>query len=422
MQEKLNILFLSNRVPYPVKDGQSRRTYNILKGLAQKNNVYLLSLGENADEKNSGALEHLSSFCSQVELVASPPKALSISMMYRLLRSLFSTTPYTMWRHYSMPYRKRVRELLGSGKFNLVHCDIMPIAYIVRDIKSVPCALTDHDVCHVKAARIAKQCRNVFLKLFLYLEAAKLRHIETRIFSEAAMGVAVSQVDKTMLQRLCPKGKFIVAENGVDISEFQPAGKGPEPDTLIWVGGFGYAPNREALYWFLREIYPLIKKDVPTVRFTVVGGAVPKRMGKLFSQDRSIKQLGYVEELLPHIQKAAVFVVPLLSGSGTRLKTIEAMAAGKAIVTTGVGCEGIEGAQQKHFLIADTAAHFAQGVVTLLRNAELRKKLEKNARILAEEKYDWKLITAKLDGAYKDLTGKRARQPLCNSIQDTVPA
>lgn len=220
----------------------------------------------------------MKSFCEEVEVVPSPSKTLSFSMILRLLRSIISADPYTIWRHYSSAYLKRMHELLKSNKFDLIHCDIMPLAYTIRNIRAIPCTLTDHDVCYVKALRISRQSRNIPLKLFLYFESLKLRNLERKIFERVNIGITVSEQDKSLLKKLCPKGNFIVIENGVDTSEFKPSNSGPEPNNLLWIGGFGYAPNREAMYYFHEKIYPLIKKEIPAVKLSIVGGGITKRL------------------------------------------------------------------------------------------------------------------------------------------------
>jgi glycosyltransferase involved in cell wall biosynthesis len=403
MDKKLKILFLSNRVPYPIKDGQSRRTYNILKGLAERHEVYFLSLYESNDEISPQTMRHLERYCKQIEVIPSPSKKLSPSMILRLLRSLISADPYSVWRQYSPTYLRRIEKVLETNKIDLIHCDILPLAYTVRKSGNTPCTLTDHDVCYLKALRISKQSRNIPLKLFLFFESKKLRRYESKIFEHVSMGLTVSEVDKRLLNEICPKGKFAVIENGVNIDEFKPLSEDSERDTLLWVGGFGYSPNKEAIHYFLDSIYPIIKKEVPGLKLNIVGGSVTKKIKNIACCDSSINVFGYVDDPLPYIQRSAIFIVPILSGSGTRLKTLEAMAAGKAIVTTTVGCEGIEGIDKVHYLVADHPSDFAKSVVALLKNPDLRKQLGINARRLASQKYDWKIIFEKINHVYMNL-------------------
>ena len=398
---KLKILFLTNRSPLPMVDGQSRRTYNILKGLAEKHDIYLLSLFESSYEIDSKNIQHLEVFCKKVEMIRAPSKQLSFSMVIRLLRSLISIDPYTIWRHYSKIYKKRVLELVKKIDFDLIHCDILPLAYTVRNLKTPPCTITDHDVSYLKCLRMAKQCRNPLFRLLLYLEAFKLKCLEGNIFEQVDLGITVSEFDKGLLKKICPQGRLEVVENGVDTNMFKPISEKTEDNTLLWVGGFSHYPNREAIYYFLKNIYPLIKEQVYDVRLNIVGGGVTKILNRFSASDSSIKIMGYVDDPLPYIQKATVFIAPLLSGSGTKLKILEAMAAGKAIVTTSVGSEGIEGIDKEHYLIEDKPEDFAKSVIDILNDQLLKEYLGINAIKLVKEKYDWKIICEKMDIIYR---------------------
>ncbi len=405
MNNRLKILFLSNRIPFPIKDGQSRRTYNILRGLAGRNDIYFLSLYESIEEIDPQTIDHLKSFCDDVEYIISPSKKISFQMVIRLLRSLVSSDPYTVWRHYSSAYIKRIQDLLKERKFDLIHCDILPLAKTIQRVKTIPCTLTDHDVCYLKALRISEQSRNLLLRIFMHFESFKLKNFERKIFKQISMGITVSEIDKKILSVLCPEGNFTVIENGVDTDTFRPADGATEANSLLWVGGFGYSPNREAIYYFLKEIYPLVKKKAKNVKINIVGDGVTKKLKSLSAGDSSINIIGYVDDPIPYIQKATAFIVPILSGSGTRLKTLEAMSAAKAIVTTSVGCEGIDGIDKIHYLIADRPLDFANSIIELFNNPNLQQKLGVNARRLATQKYDWKIVSEKINNLYKNMMG-----------------
>jgi glycosyltransferase involved in cell wall biosynthesis len=420
---RLRILFLTNRSPYPIKDGQSRRTYNILRGLARRHEVFLLSLYQSPDEIEAERLKHLETFCKEVEMLPAPKKSFSLGMATRLLASLFSLEPYTIWRHYSPKYARRVRASLDARSFDVIHCDILPLAYCVRDLNSSFCVLTDHDVSYIKARRLAVQNRNPAMKLFMHYEALKLECLERRIFRKVNLGIAVSELDRRHLQALCPSGRFAVIENGVDVRTFVPAPKAPESDTLIWIGGFGDYYNYEAIFYFLNEIYPGIKGKTTGIKFYVVGGNVPDRLANVAARDSSIVATGHVEDPLPYLQRASVFVAPILSGGGTKLKVLEAMAAGKAIVSTSVGVEGIEANDGEHFLVADDPKVFSARVVSLLKEPDLRERLGANARLLTERKYDWTAICDRASQIYIDAFQEYMAEPnpVASSLRSDSP-
>jgi glycosyltransferase involved in cell wall biosynthesis len=407
---RLKILFLANRIPYPIRDGQARRTYHILKGLGEAHEVHLLSMFETPEEAQPATLEHLRTFCHTVEMLPAPPKKPGIEMSLRVLRSLVSVEPYTIWRHYSDRFAARVREQLAAMKFDAVHCDILPIAYAVRDLDKPFCVMTDHDVSYLKARRLAEVRRNPAAKLFIRYEAAKLERLERTIFSHVDLGIAVSDADRRLLEELNPGRPFAVVENGVDVNAFTPDASAIDPDTLVWVGGLRDRSNFEAVRFFVHDVYPLIQRRHPRAKLLIVGSGVPPSLANSIAREPSITVTGFVADPVPFIQCAAVFVAPILSGSGTKLKVLEALAAGKAIVATSLGVEGIEGRSGEHFRVADTAEEFALRVVEVLNDETLRDRLGSNARRLAEEKYDWRIICTKMSRIYEDAAAGRHRE------------
>lgn len=404
MKSKNRILFLSNRGLLPVKDGHTMRSFHILKGLARNNRIYFLSLFETQEEIAPENVRELKKICHRVEFFPAPPKTIGFGMAARLIRSLVSPEPYTIWRHYSGAFLKRVNEFISSEKVDIVHCDILPLCYTVRSRNDVFRSVTDHDVSYLKCYRMARGTSAGALKLFLYLEAWKLRRLEKKIFRQVDLGITVSELDKCVLSRLCPEGVFLVVENGIDPDRFFPSEDLGEQRKLLWLGGFDHYPNKEAILFFLRKIYPLVKKTDSGVSVDIVGGGVDSEIMSVADGDPGIHFTGYVDDPLPYIQRATVFVAPVLSGGGTKLKVLEAMASGKAIVTTSVGAEGIDGVAGIHYLMADDSKQFADAVVRLLHDESLRMLLQGNARKFAVEKHDYIEICRKLDGYYRSVS------------------
>lgn len=402
---------MSNRGLLPIKDGHTRRSFNILKGLARSNQIYFLAFFETPEEIANENIQELREICHQIEFFPAPSKTIGFGMVARLIRSLVSLQPYTIWRHYSRPFLKRVNELIASEMFDIVHCDILPLCYTVRNRKEVFCSITNHDVSYLKCYRIAKKTRTGALKLFMYLEAWKLLRLEKKIFKQVNLGITVSEHDKRVLTKLCPEGVFLVVENGIDPEQFFPSEAHQEKNKLLWLGGFDYYPNREAILFFLGRIYPIVKKAVPDVSIDIVGGGVLPEIVDSAVGDQSIHFVGYVDDPLPYIQRATLFVAPVLSGGGTKLKILEAMASGKAIVTTSLGAEGIDGVSGTHYLVEDGSKKFADAVIRLLNDETLRSFLQNNARKLAVEKYDYIKICRKLDDYYRSLSISVRRKP-----------
>ena len=400
------ILFLTNCPPFPITDGQTRRTYHILKGLAERHEVYLLFLDDDADhDVLSDRKNHLNSFCCYVEGVQGPPKRFSVPMAGRIARSLVSILPYTVWRHFSRPFLERVRQLCEEFTIDIVHCDALPLIYARKAANGRKFTLTDHDVSYLKIKRMISSRNGILYNAFLFLESIKVRNLEKRIFGEVDLGIVVSEFDRDILNGLCPNGKFAVVENGVDVGHFSPGQKVDEDIDLIWVGGFSHYPNREAVIFFLEKIFPLLR-DQGGVRIAIIGGNVPERLMKMTPNDTNVEFLGYVDDPVPFIRRSKIFIVPILSGSGTRLKILEAMSVGKPVVTTTIGCEGIQGVNGIHFFVEDSPKAFAEKVIVLLKDDNQRKRVGEAARQCIEDQYNWENICHKINDIYWDMAGE----------------
>lgn len=404
------ILFLSNRGLLPVVDGHTRRSFNVLKGLCENHSVYYLSLYEGEDEVSKENTEKLKTFCTEVEFFKSPSKKISIEMLWRLFLSLVTLDAYTIWRHYSGPYKKKVRELIKSGDFDIVHCDILPLTYTIMGENKIYRSVTDHDVSYRKCLSQAKTSKNIFKRLFLLFEAAKLKRLEKKTFNDVDLGIVVSEADKNDLLNLSPMGNFLVVENGVDLQSFIFGEKEEgvravrsESCRLVWLGGFNHYPNKQAIFYFLNEVYPLIREKIPDASINIIGGGLTKELTNFEALDSGISFKGFVDDHNYYLINSDIFVAPILSGGGTKLKILEAMAAGKAVVTTPVGAEGIDGVAGVHYLIAHDSADFVKAVCQLHNDKNLLFSLEMNSRKLILEKYDNEKIVAKINSYYENI-------------------
>jgi len=233
------------------------------------------------------------------------------------------------------------------------------------------------------------------------LQWQKLRRYETEACRRMDKVVVVSQADRIALQRLLPGVESAVVPNGVDTSYYLPAHMEKESDTsLVFTGKMDFRPNVDAVLWFGQKVWPLIQQDVPKARFNVVGRDPHPRLRPLRGLP-GITVTGYVEDIRPHIAEAGVYVVPLRVGGGTRLKVLEAMSMSKAIVSTSLGCEGIDMMPGLELLIADEPRSFAKKAVSLMQDRERRIELGLAARRLVEARYDWQHITSLMEQVYE---------------------
>jgi sugar transferase (PEP-CTERM/EpsH1 system associated) len=399
----MNILFLSTRSPYPLISGHSLRTYHILKGAAQKHNVTLVTFIQlPMHELKEENLKHLRSFCKAVYPFKIPMDFSRSKYATGLFMNLFSSKPFVAKKYNVPEVRDKIREILKTENIDLVHVDMLPLAVYINEFEKLPKILVNHNVESVRLFRWFQTEPNPVKKAYLGIQYPKLKAFERTAMEKFDCCVVVSEKDRELLREMGVKNNLAVVPNGTDTSFFKPMGRKKIDNSVLWLGHMDVHTNKDAVLYFWREIFPLLEKQYPEVRMTFVGSAPPKEIADAANKNGNIKVTGFVDDVRPYMDEAAVMVVPLRIGSGTRLKILDAMAMGKAIVSTSVGCEGLQVSDNENILISDTPKDFVQKVIKLLQDDSLRFKIEKNARKGAEN-YAWALIVNKQDGVYQSV-------------------
>ena len=229
------------------------------------------------------------------------------------------------------------------------------------------------------------------------LEASQVADRERRVWADASGVVFCSDREVEAARRAVPTGRFATVPNAVDLDVFRDEAVNAveEPDQLTFTGLLRYSPNADAVRWFVHEVLPLVRAAVPAVRFEAVGKSPSPKLAALAGP--GVQITGTVPDVRPALARAAVVVVPLRVGSGTRIKILEAMAMGKAVVSTAIGCEGLDVRDGEHLVVADDADGFAATVVQLLRDPALRARLGAAGRALVEREYSWPMSVERLE-------------------------
>ncbi len=399
------ILLLTPQLPYPPHQGTTIRNYNLLVNLAARHEVHLLSFAHSHDELSKAA--PLQRCCRSAETVPIPQR----STLGRLLSVFFSPLPDMALRLPSKIFRAKLATMLGRQRFDVVQVEGIEMAqyglWLLEESRgSRPLIVfDDHNAEYVLQQRAFET--DVRLPgrwpaaLYSFIQWRKLSRYEAESCRRTDRVVAVSEADKKALCRLTPGLKVTVIPNGVDTEYYKPQSLPSYSQTLVFTGKMDFRPNIDAVLWFCREVLPLLRAELPTIHFYIVGQKPHRRILPL-ADDPAVTVTGYVDDIRPHIARAELYVVPLRIGGGTRLKVMEAMAIGKAIVSTTVGCEGFEVTDGRELVIADTAADFARRVIELLGDDRARESLGREARRLVEERYDWQAIVPRLDKVYDE--------------------
>lgn len=403
----MRILFLTPQLPYPPHQGTALRNYGLIKGLSRRHKISLLSFLE-PNQTLDGATP-LSSCCHTLETVPAPPPR---SMLRRARDTFTRLLPDMALRLASRQFAQQLDRLLARQSFDLVHIEGIEMApYLDAVLRRVPTTVFDDHNCEYM---LQKSYAQVDLRLprrwpgaiYSLIQWQKLRHYEAGVCRRAHHVLAVSQTDAEALQRLVPGLEVTVVPNGIDTDQYTPTdaqANRPSPPALVFTGKMDFRPNVDAVRWFADAILPRVRAAVPDAHFFAVGQRPHPQLDDLRANP-ALTLTGWVEDMRPYIADASVYVAPLRMGSGTRLKLLEAMAMGKAIVSTRLGAEGlIEPAETGPALVLvddNDPAAFADAVVALLRDPARRASLGKAARAYVEAHFDWRVIVPKLEALY----------------------
>jgi len=396
----MKILWFSHFLPYPPRGGAKQRSYNLIKEAAGKHKVYLFAINHDAGN-TAEAIDALKKFCYGVKIIDLP--ADRSFKYFRAVSNLFSIIPYTAFWLQSEEIRLSIRQILKKDVFDLAHFDSIDACGYLKEANNMLKVLNHHNIESQMMFRRSLKDISPLKKLYFFWEALRLRNYEKKVCPQFNYNLTVSELDKERLLRISSKAKVEVVENGVDTEYFQAKGDNIEPYSLIFAGRLEWYPNRDAIMFFAKKIWPLLKKEIPQVKITVIGDNPPGYILRLSRKDPSFIVTGFVEDVRPYLEKAQVYICPIRDGGGTKLKILDALAMAKPVVAHPVAIEGIAVEPEKHLLLAETPQEFVRQIKRLFEDFYLRGRLAKEARRLAVEKYDFKQIGAKLSALYNKI-------------------
>lgn len=373
----------------PPDVGGKIRSYHILRELAKRHRITLFTFyAEHAGDVH-GELERVfdRSICIPLQI----PVPRSRGELAHFARHLLSPLPYSAAKHTQPQVLRAMRELIAGESFDAIVCDFAVAGAVVPWEAPCPKILFTHNVEALIWKRHAEVARNPAWKAVCWREYKTMERLENRCAKAADQVLTVSDTDREFFSAIVPKEKITVIPTGVDTAYFEPARDAEKPNSLVFTGAMDWLPNEDAIVYFVREIFPLIVAEIPDVTLSVVGRNPSLRVRELGS--KNVLVTGRVDDIRPFVAEAAVYVVPLRVGSGTRLKIFEAMAMGKTVISTTVGAEGLPVRDGEHLLLADTPTEFAERTVALLRDTGQREWLGMNARQLVERSYSWASVT-----------------------------
>ena len=403
------LLLLTPQFPYPPHQGTTLRNYNLIAGLARHHEVHLLSFGDPAASRGTP----LDELCRTVQVFPPPER----STLQRVQGLAFSRLPDMAQRLPSAAFQDTLAATLEREDPDVVEVEGIELAQYLFQVADRRGAATrpllvfdDHNAEYVLQQRAfetdIRQPRRWIGAAYSFVQWQRLKGYERRACHAADRVVAVSDTDAAAIRRLDAALEPVVVPNGVDIDFYAadvPAmedGAGPGPLDLVFTAKMDFRPNVDAVLWFAQAVLPPVRRRSPRTRFWVVGKDPHPRLAPL-AADPGIVVTGWVEDVRPYIAGAALYVIPLRIGGGTRLKVLEAMAMGRAIVSTALGCEGFELEPGQELAIADTPDEFATTVLALLQDPDRRERMGRDAHQYARSRYDWRMIVPLLERVYE---------------------
>jgi len=409
----MRVLFVSHFIPHPPTGGASLRNFNIVKELSRNNSVHLVTFTQRdrhpTRERIEKSREVLKEFCEEITIIDVPSDGSSLRWYSLLGLNMFSREPYSAWRFWSPMMAQAIEDQIAKHKFDIVHVDTIALAGYLKNLKGLPAVLNHHNVESTLLLRRAATEKNPATRAYIGLQGRKLRSAEQRALSAFDGNISVSDLDGQELSELNPKATICVVPNGTDTEFFKPIDGVDEDLSLVFAGSMAWYPNGDAMILFGEKIWPLIKRELPDIQMNLIGSRAPAEVVKLGQVDNQFKVLGFVDDVRPTIARAAVYVVPIRVGGGTRLKILDAMAMGKAIVSHPIGAEGLDVTDGKDIVIAEEPELFAKRVVELVRDVESRQLISAQARKSVVEKYSWSTIIPKMEQFYQEIA-KRKRE------------
>jgi glycosyltransferase involved in cell wall biosynthesis len=393
----MKILMLTPYVPYPPSSGGQIRTFNLLKYLSQNNQITLVCLYKNNEEKKY--IQNLYQYCREIYPCKRAEKPWQIK---NIIKTIFSPLPFLIVRNFSNEAKKTIEFLLKNEKFDVIHAETF---YIMPHLPStkIPIILVEQTIEYRVYQHFVNSLFFLF-RPFFYFDILKLKYWERFYWKKANIVAAVSKNDEENIKKLEPYLKTVIIPNGAGdemIVKTLPKKNLKKPN-LLFQGNFYWLQNLEAANFLIQKIYPLLKKMIPETKLIISGQKASKIKAK-----KNIKiinlDLNQTKMVKKIYQKATIFIAPIFSPGGTRLKILAAMAAGIPVVSTKTGVEGLAVKDKVNVLLAETPHDFVKKIKLLLTNKNLYQKIQKNAYQLIKNHYHWSVIAQKLEKIYEEM-------------------
>lgn len=385
----MRILFLTPTLPYPPIGGERLRPFYFLKYLSLYHKINLVSFGDSRIQPEM--LDIYRSDSIEIDFVLLPKSRSYLNCA----RGIFSTLPLEVYYYSSQKMQRLINEKIGTNKFDLIFCHLIRMAHFVKDIP-IKKVLDVSDALSWRYKQ-SYRLRSGLFRWIEFLEYKRLDVYEREAIGNFDLSLIASSKDKEYFERQIRTQGLFILPNGVEIEETVPAYQKTNPYKIVFFANMRAFPNRDAFDYFYKQIFPLIRQRVKEARFIVVGSNIPASVLSLGKADKAIEVHPDVRQINPFVQDACVSVAPMRVAVGVQNKILQSMALRVPVVTTTVGLGGIEAQPERDIFLADTPERFAEKVVMLMQNTQIKQVAIENAYRLVKNRYQWQDIVERLN-------------------------
>jgi glycosyltransferase involved in cell wall biosynthesis len=408
----LHVAVLDEELPFPLTSGKRIRTYNLLARLASQHRVTILCHRNPDRDEALAAEEAIRALGIETVVVdrAVPSKS-GPGFYARLAGNLLSPLPYSVATHASPPLAEAVRSFAVENSVDVWHCEWTPYAQVLRDaladkLPEARWSVMAHNVESLIWRRYTETAENPVKRWYIRQQLRKFERFERWAYSNATAAIAVSREDAALMRKEFGATRVKVVENGVDVDYFKPQRDVERDQTrMLFMGSLDWRPNQDGAIQLLTEILPRVRAQVPRATAVLVGRRAPEWLRAKVAATPGAELHADVPDVRPFLARCGFLVVPLRIGGGSRLKILEALAAGTPVVSTRVGAEGLELKPERDLLVADSPEELANTALTAIRHpGELADTAESGReQVLAH--YSWDLLAERLNGVWNAVTG-----------------
>jgi len=397
----MRILQISNKAPYPPNDGSSIAVYNMAKGFIQNEALFHLITINTKKHFKSDALvpddfKKKSNYTSVYKNTGVKPIGAFLN--------LFTNESYFVSRFIFNEFKNELIHCLTKNEFDIVQIEgifMAPYIPLIRKHSNAKITIRTHNAEHVIWNRLIENEENKLKKHYLQIQNKRLKTTELELLQLADAIIPITETDKSIFEQLGIQSTYLVSPTGIDIERYKIDYGKEITNSFFHLGSMDWMPNVEGVDWFLNEVYTPFFRDEKDLTFKFAGRFMPSRF--FDKKTNNLHFAGSIDDNISFYNQHDVMLVPLQSGSGMRIKIIEGMAMGKAIISTTIGAEGIPVTNRENIFIADTPKQFADAIKELSVNVELKEKIKKNARLFIQNKFDNKLLVNQLLNFYTQL-------------------